>query len=918
MNSNVKMVWLMASASVLAVAGAAQAQEVVSAPPQEIVVTAPRVEVIARKKQEDAPVIVNIQAAETIAKYPDYNAAEALGRIPGISLSSDTGEGRFVNIRGIDANLNGATYGGVVLLNTLPSITAGSGAGRAVEFDTIPTGAIDGIIVYKTLSPDREAEGLGGQIELTPRSSKNLSKPFVEGELGWGYENLHDHTGPFTAGIAAGARFGFGDHGLIVQGDGQEQPVRAGWISNPTPFSFVITGSRKDDRRGVDDTEPSYANDGATCGFTAAGTCDHVLGRVDFRRYDYHRRRFGYGFNFDFTPNEDHNYYVRLDVAGYKERSHKNHFYAQFDGSPSAPDAQGYVVDGFQPQVDLIDLDETHRNTVFAIGGEDRFSKLVIDYRAAYSRATYLENYYDEARFFGQDIYFGRYNDTKDPKRFSYQLFKDAALTVPFVSTDATQYGAPNGRTALTAFFETNVDEEYSYVANARYPLNLFGYAGELKGGLSARLRDKVVNDFGGFGAASLNLSAISPSVGPGNNYYNGWFPPAPYADIYKADALVRANTTLKPSLGQDFNDNENVYAGYLMYTTQVGKLGVLTGVRVEGTDAKYGNFLTTTVFDPTDPTHTNTISTVSSITRNNSYINAFPTVQLKYALAPNMQVRATYSTGIARPGFTQAGGNAGVDFTSGTLRPQATAGNPNLKPTTGNNFDLDYEYYLSNGGIIQIGLFDKEFDNYIFKSTRVNVLDKIFDPQGLTPMPGDFITFINESAYARGLEIAYHQKFTDLPVWLGQMGLGGAPDWLRGFGVDGNITWVDSRFREYSAAVSGTGKDEFGPLPGTSHVTWNLAAFYEDRGLALRLSAEYVGASLFGLNGDRTLDVIQDKKLNLDFSSSYQFTRNLNGYFQVKNLLDTPLRYNDGDHTRTQQIEYYGQTYEAGIRFKF
>ena len=81
--------------------------------------------------------------------------------MPGISLSSDTGEGRFVQIRGIDANLDGATYGGVPLLNTFPGGTESGGGGRAVEFDTIPTGAIDGIIVTYTVLPDHEAEGLG-------------------------------------------------------------------------------------------------------------------------------------------------------------------------------------------------------------------------------------------------------------------------------------------------------------------------------------------------------------------------------------------------------------------------------------------------------------------------------------------------------------------------------------------------------------------------------------------------------------------------------------------------------------------------------------------------------------------------------------------------------------------------------------
>src|SRR5947209_5428332 len=76
---------------------------------ETVVVTASRYQEGAREQQKNAFNIVNIQPAEEIIKYPDFNAAESLSRIPGVSLLSDTGEGRFVNIRGLDGNLNGAT-----------------------------------------------------------------------------------------------------------------------------------------------------------------------------------------------------------------------------------------------------------------------------------------------------------------------------------------------------------------------------------------------------------------------------------------------------------------------------------------------------------------------------------------------------------------------------------------------------------------------------------------------------------------------------------------------------------------------------------------------------------------------------------------------------------------------------------------
>jgi TonB-dependent receptor len=280
-----------------------------------VVTAAPREEVKARAVQQNAPNIVRVQSAETIQKYPAYNAAEALSRIPDISLSSDTGEGRFVQIRGIDANLDGATYAGVPLLNTNPGGTAAGGGGRAVEYDTIPTGAINGIVVFLTGQPDHEAEGLGGSIELSPRNAVNIDRPFLEGSAGGGYEPLHAHGGPYEGELAVGARFGFGAHGVFF-GSGADQAPRSGFISNPAPFSFVIYASAREDRRAIDDLEESYTDD-----FIAQENAVH---QYDLRRYDYHRRRYGYGGEFDFEPNDNHRWYAIAAVAGYVESVHKN------------------------------------------------------------------------------------------------------------------------------------------------------------------------------------------------------------------------------------------------------------------------------------------------------------------------------------------------------------------------------------------------------------------------------------------------------------------------------------------------------------------------------------------------------------------------------------------------------------------
>ena len=359
-------------------------------------------------RQFDAPNLINVQSADTIAKYPDFNAAEALGRIPGVSLSSDTGEGRFAVIRGIDPNLDGATYGGVVLLNTNPGGTYQGGGGRAVEFDTIPTGAIDGIVVTKTGLPDHEAEGLGGQIDLTPRSAAGITKPFFEGTLGEGYEPLHDHSGPFNAEGAVGARFGFDGTHLIVEGDGQEQPVRAGFFSNPTPFSFVLDASRREDRRAVDDLEESYIGGSAP---------RNAVSQYDLRYYDYHRRRFGEGLEFDFQPNDHHSWYAprrhrRLQRGGAQElpavpqhgHRHRRRRHLQIPTTGALPvpaNNPNAFLTTTTPTSTLTDEQEAHRNQVYVVGGKDEFGPAVLDYHVAYSRATYRVNYNIGAQFAG-------------------------------------------------------------------------------------------------------------------------------------------------------------------------------------------------------------------------------------------------------------------------------------------------------------------------------------------------------------------------------------------------------------------------------------------------------------------------------------------------------------------------------------
>lgn len=201
---------------------------------EEITVTAQRTtEAEAREAQMEAPNLINIETFEAIRKLPDMSTAEAARRVPGISLETDEGEGRYVNIRGFDADLNSTTFGG---LRLPPTNNASPFNGyRAVTLDSIPIGLVGAITVTKSNLPSQDAEALGGTIEITPKTAPPGGAPFFQGNVGSGYEPLR-RTPVVDVAVTGGGRFG---------GSGDNRP-----------FSIVATATYYENKRGIDDVEP--------------------------------------------------------------------------------------------------------------------------------------------------------------------------------------------------------------------------------------------------------------------------------------------------------------------------------------------------------------------------------------------------------------------------------------------------------------------------------------------------------------------------------------------------------------------------------------------------------------------------------------------------------------------------------------
>ncbi|MCB9249438.1 MAG: carboxypeptidase-like regulatory domain-containing protein [Ignavibacteriales bacterium] len=114
--------------------------------------------------------IVNVVSSSRIQELPDANAAESIGRLPGISLIRSGGQATKVVIRGISPEYSQITMNGV----PIPSNEGGSefGGGRGIDMRMISSSSLDGIEVFKTNTPNMDAAVLGGTVNLGIRKAR--------------------------------------------------------------------------------------------------------------------------------------------------------------------------------------------------------------------------------------------------------------------------------------------------------------------------------------------------------------------------------------------------------------------------------------------------------------------------------------------------------------------------------------------------------------------------------------------------------------------------------------------------------------------------------------------------------------------------------------------------------------------------
>jgi len=694
----------------------------------ELVVTSQRAaEAKAVDAKRDADIVVDTLYATDVGKLPDQNVAEALRRLPGVSVANDQGEGRYVVVRGVNPNLLNVTINGATAAVPEPE-------GRQVKLDDVPSSLIGKVEVIKTLTPDRDANAIAGQVDIGTLSAFDRTKPFVYARAAYGRFEMNGKH-PYEGDLTAGTQLGDGQFGVVVSGNYSKRPIESQNFGASGPAFSVVNG------------------------FT-------VPNLEELRDYNLTRKRRGITANFDWRPSDDVQLYLRTLYSKFSDDETRDRF--RID-NPSAYTGQTATTGSFRGRgIAYVRARREDDETKTALlGGHFRTSIGELTTEVGYSRAEKLDPLRSEVQF--------RTGGT--------------ALTVTYDVSSPLYVFTPSANffdpATYTSFNSVNydhrkaVDELLQARADLVIPFSGFGEESALKVGVKLLDRDKTNNrDFetytGGTPAPTLAAVALTNPV----TIYGGRYTLGPRVNYDAFQALVTANPALLKlnaagsvgnSLVNDYEASEKVYAAYAMATLKTGQWTIIPGVRVERTEGDY---------KAKSVTATSTVSQPFNVKGDFGYTDIFPGVNVRFDARDDLILRGAVTTSIGRPNFADLAPYVSVDATgTGTV----SLGNPGLDPLKSVNLDAAVEYYLPDHGVISASVFYKDIDDPIFSSVRLPRAGETFAGVAV-PATSSVTQSVNANkAKVKGVELNVSTPFTFLP----------AP--LDGLGVSANVTLIDA-----------------------------------------------------------------------------------------------------------------------------
>jgi TonB-dependent receptor len=846
-----------------------------SATLQEVRVTAAGVsesKAYALQEQKNAANVVSVISGDEIRALPLYNAAEAAERIPGVAAEEDEGEGKYVQIRGTPPDFQHVTIDGADVPGTLATDV------RAVKLDDVPADLLGSIEVSKTLSADQDASAIGGSVNLVTKVPEGAPHGYVSATYGY-EEQENNNNGQFS--------FTYG-----------------GRVGENRKLGFLLNGSYDRIDRTLDDVEPSFTavdNNNQEVPFGSGYT--HVFpSEWSQREYNYYRTRYGLGGDLDYRFSPTSSLSLKGLWSAFFDQA--NRWETNFEGGDETITNGVASIDGGKIKNTVSNRGPVEHTWGFVADQKQQLGPVHLDISANYagSEATTNDHLEDTYQFNEPKFNYGINGNNQNPayvisSALRSEIANPANYSLNELDTDNEQNSGQSVGAKIDALIAYSIG---NLPASFKFGVK---YRNEHKGYLDFEPQFNVVSN-----------APMSQFLGAYTNptFYQhlcaGCFTNAPYASIPAVQAYYHAHgqdqAFFQGISGQTEADNLNSFAGteqvaavYGMHDLDVGQLHINVGLRLEHTTVGYVGHITTSPDD-----------TLGAATEHgsHSYLDFFPSIQLRYALDENTNVRLAFTRGIARPDYVQLAPSLNaVGAEVGIQSSAITLGNPELKPEHAWNYDVLAEHYFPSVGVLSGGFFYKDIDNFIYQQT-------VLYSGPLTQYAGFYASQPENGPRAElwGVEADYTQHFTFLP---------GA---LKGVGVDVNWTHVESRAVVPDLSYGGYRHQM---LDRTIPNMFTTALLYDYSLISLRVAGKYTGATInsYGSDGSSNPESSDswfyphwqvDGQLVVRVLSSTALTlagQNINNqYFGF--FTGTP-----GNRTNNQR-ETYGSVWSVGVRQGF
>jgi TonB-dependent receptor len=904
---------------------------------QEVVITAQmRGQIAAMNRQVTSNTIVNVVSEEKIKELPDANAAEAIGRLPGVSILRSGGEATKIVLRGLSSKFSNITVDGI-------RVPATDSTSRDVDLSMISQGSLAGIELYKTLTPDQDADAIAGSVNLVTR--KAPSERFVRVDLKGDYNHLMRSTKQYDFSARYAERFFDDILGVQLQGNAERR------IRSKEDIRYGYRTFKNSQIAGYDPSTTGLDNDYSISQF-----------RVDFT--DEFRRREGGQLILDVnTPDSGSVKVSALYSSTDRNISLYNRIYPAGAGGVNWDYNYRYT----ELRTSTVSASAQGKNSLFGFDA---------DWSISYAHSR-VSNPFDYQMAFtetpgvlpGQSVPSGRDRPELNIIPYAANEYPAATLTTAslfqkenFERERAATLSIARKYTLTDLFFgELKVGGKYRersrWRDEAEYDDNsyLHGFYSNHPDGSPIVLTGTRFEDY------VRNRAVVSPSLSdfipqsPQTRDLLGLYRMNPLIDIDAMRLWYELNRNGVSGASLEYNPNdqarlneyvvtERLSAGYIMNTLNIGQAATLiAGVRVEKERNDYEAEYT--------PGGLSTIGIIISATSGLNDTTAaytetiwLPNAQLTLRPTDFLSLRLAAYRALARPDY-----NLRIPrfvLVAGSPTP-VTLGNPGLRDTKAWNYEFNTQVYSSTIGLISFSAFYKKLDNLYHEMTAVTIsrdFDSLMTAIGVkwhTAEP--FKSLLGRTnnytvtvpynsprpSYAWGFEFEHQMNFGFLPGYLKNITLSYNGSLTRS---ETYIIQSESKQDSVWQVNPRTGVGKW--VPGTPYnapievkrqsenqpkLFGNVTLGYDIGGFSARVSVFYQGEYVLQYSTDGQSDFYVNSFTKWDLALKQEISRNIALFLTINNFTNeqegTIRRNIVRDWRLPRTAELYGTTANFGVR---